>query len=120
MKHFKQTVFFSLITVLFFGVGLSGKLFAQNGNGGFLDQGTSIDAPAYEDGSLDKTTIKGEDADGGVINGTPHADYDWGDDDPGGPGGGGNPPIDDVPFDGGVGLLLALGIVGGYKVSKRK
>ncbi|MBX2931316.1 MAG: hypothetical protein KF781_05145 [Chitinophagaceae bacterium] len=113
MKLFKHAVIFFLVTSLLLGVSITNNLSAQNVDGTSLDHGTSIDVPVFEDGTLDKNN-------NGTISGDPHADYDWGDDDPGGPGGGGFPPIDDIPFDGGVGVLLALGIIGGYKVSRKK
>lgn len=108
-RNIKSITIFSLVG--FFIVAstliISNKLHAQTST---IDQGTTIDAPVFQDQDATKD---------GSISGGVHSDYDWGDDDPGGPGGG-NPPIDDVPFDGGVGMLLALGIIGGYSASKKK
>ncbi|MCZ2222362.1 MAG: hypothetical protein LC122_01850, partial [Chitinophagales bacterium] len=101
-----------LFSLIIISNNLKAQIFDNRRGSTSINNGTSIDAPVFQNNdSYDE---------GGSISGDPHVDYDWGDDDPGGPGGGGNPPIDDIPFDGGVGLLLGIGVVGGYIVSKKK
>jgi hypothetical protein len=53
---------------------------------------------------------------GGSASGSTNADADE-DDDPGGPT---DPPDDVVPLDGGVSILLAIGLVHGYLISRRR
>lgn len=53
---------------------------------------------------------------GGSASGSVNADADE-DDDPGGPT---DPPDDVVPLDGGVSILLAIGLVHGYLISRRR
>jgi hypothetical protein len=53
---------------------------------------------------------------GGSASGTVNSDADE-DDDPGGPT---DPPDDVVPLDGGVSILLAIGLVHGYLISRKK
>jgi hypothetical protein len=93
------------------------QIFDNNGNGSTntnTNTGSGIDAPVFQD-NTSPTSINN--SGGSSTSGTTSADgNNWMDDDPGGP----VDPVDDIPLDGGVAVLLAVGIASGYSASKRK
>ena len=119
MKRSKQYLLFILLFGAFINLGSYNSVFSQifdhNGNTlngtGSTSSNSGIDEPVFEDNS---TSTGNTAANGGGFAGTTSVDAD--DDDPGGP----IDPVDDIPLDGGVAVLLAVGIASGYNASRKK
>lgn len=122
MKRSKHIFLIILLTGTFITLINTNNAIAQifdnnSGNGSTntnSNSGTGLDEPVFQDNSSPTSTNNGG---GASTSGTTSADgNNWMDDDPGGP----VDPVDDIPLDGGVAVLLAVGIASGYSASKRK
>lgn len=120
MKRSKHIFLIILLTGTFISLINSSaiaQIFDNSGNGSTntnSNTGTGLDEPVFQDNTSPTST---NNSGGASTSGTTSIDgNNWMDDDPGGP----VDPVDDIPLDGGVAVLLAVGIASGYSASKRK